>query len=69
MMFDFLIENFFFKFGERVFQKTFAIHTGINYNPFLDDLFLYQCEAGFIEKLIWKNKNGKYFLKIYSINN
>ena len=55
-MLECLIDNTFVIFGGRVFQQTVGIHMGTNCAPLLADLFLYSCEADFIEKVLKKNE-------------
>jgi hypothetical protein len=55
-MLEFLIDNIFVIFGERVFQQTVGIPMGTNYAPLLADLFLYSYEADFIQGLLKKNE-------------
>ena len=44
------------EFGGRIFQQTIGIAMGTNCVPLLADLFLYSCEAEFIQGLM---KAGK----------
>jgi hypothetical protein len=55
-MLEFLIDNIFVIFGERVFQQTVGIPMGTNCAPLLTDLFLYSYEADFIQGLLKKNE-------------
>ena len=55
-MLEFLIDSIFVLFGGRVFQQTVGTPMGTNCAPLLADLFLYSYEAGFIAKLLKKNK-------------
>ena len=50
-MLDFLIDNIFDLFGERVFQQTIDIPIGTNCAPLLVDLFLHAYEADFLQGL------------------
>ena len=51
-MLDFLIDNIFLMFGERVFQQTADIPMRSNCAPIFADLFLYSYEAHFILSLL-----------------
>ena len=53
-MLDFLIDNIFVTFGERVFQQTIGIPMRTNCAPLLADLFLYYYEADFMQELLRK---------------
>jgi hypothetical protein len=77
-MLEFLIENIFIIFGERVFQQTFVIPMGTNWAPLLADLFLYSYEAKFIHGLLKKNEKKlawsfnftfRYIDDVLSLNN
>jgi len=49
-MLEFLIDNIFVIFGERVFQQTVGMLMGTNSASLLADLFLYSYEADFSRK-------------------
>ena len=51
-----LIDNTFVIFVGRVLQHTFSILMGTHFALFLADLFLYSCEADFIQGLLKKNE-------------
>ena len=51
-----LIDNTFVIFVGRVLQHTFSIRMGTHFALFLADLFLYSCEADFIQGLLKKNE-------------
>ena len=55
-MIDFLIDNIFVECGGEICQQVIGIPMGTNSAPLLADLFLYSCEAEFIQPLI---KSGK----------
>ena len=57
-MLDFLIDNIFVLFGERVLQQTIGIPMGTNCALLLTDLFLHAYEADFLQGL-HKNKDRK----------
>ena len=50
-MLEFLIDNIFVVFGDRVFQQSVGITMGTNSAPLLAELFSYSYEADFIQKL------------------
>ena len=58
-MLEYLIDNIFVEFGGRIFQQTIGKPMGTNCAPFLADLLLYSCEAGFVQSLL---KVGKKHL-------
>ena len=62
-MLDFLIDNIFVLFGERVFQQTIGIPMGTNCAPLLADLFLHAYEARFLQGFLNNNDSA------YSQNN
>ena len=77
-MLEFLIDNIFIMFGERIFQQTVGIPTGTNYILLLSDLLLYSHEADFIQGLLKKiekklvrsfNFTFRYIDDILSLNN
>jgi hypothetical protein len=55
-MLEFLIDNIFDKFGERIFQQTVGILMGTNCAPLLVDLFLYSYVTDFRNGLPKKNE-------------
>ena len=55
-MLDYLIDNIFVVFGNRVFQQTVGIPMGTNCAPLLADLFLYSYEAEFIQNLLHRKE-------------
>jgi hypothetical protein len=55
-MLEFLIDNTFVMFGERVFQQTVGIPMGTNCSPLLAVLFLYLYEADFMQGLLKKKE-------------
>ena len=55
-MLEFLIDNIFVIFGERVFQQTVGIPMGTSCAPLLAGLFHYSYEADFIQGLLNKNE-------------
>ena len=55
-MFEFLIDNIFVMFDERVFQQTDGIPMGTKYAPLCVDLFFYSYEVNLIEGLLKKNE-------------
>ena len=58
-MLEYLIDNIFMEFGERIFQQKIGIPMGTNCAPLLADLFLYSYEADFVQSLL---KAGKKHL-------
>jgi hypothetical protein len=77
-MLKFLIDNVFVMFGGHVFQQTVGISMGTNCAPLLADLFLYSCEADFIQGLLKKNEKKlarsfyftfRYVDDVLSLNN
>ena len=48
-MLDFLIDNLFVQFDERVFQQTICIPMGTNCAPLLANLFRHAYEADFLK--------------------
>jgi hypothetical protein len=48
-MLDFVIDNIFVMFGERVVHQTVGIHMGTNCVSLLADLFLYSYQADFTQ--------------------
>ena len=48
-MLEFLIDDIFVMFGERVFQQTVGMPMGTNCAPLVADSFLYLYEADFIQ--------------------
>ena len=55
-MLEYLIDNIFVEFGRRIFQQTISIPMGTNCAPLLADLFLYSCEAEFVQSLLQAGK-------------
>ena len=55
-MLEFLVDNIFMVFGEKVFQQIVVISMGTNCAPLLADLFLYSYEADFIQSLLSTRK-------------
>ena len=51
-MIEFLIDNIFVQFGERVFGQVIGILVGTNCAPLLADLFLYSYENEFLDNMI-----------------
>ena len=77
-MMDFLIDNIFVECGGVIFQQVIGIPMGTNFAPLLPDLFLYSCEAEFIQTLIKSGKRHlsksfcftyRYIDDVLSINN
>ena len=77
-MLEFLIDNIFVIFGGHVFQQTVGISMGTNCAALLADLFLYSCEADFIQGLLKKNEKKlarsfyftfRYVDDVLSLNN
>ena len=54
-MLEFLIDNIFVIFGERLLQQTVGISQSTNSAPLLAELFLYTYEADFIQGLLKEN--------------
>ena len=55
-MLEFLVNNIFVVFSEKVFQQTVGIPMGTNCAPLLADIFLYSYEADFIQSLLSTGK-------------
>ena len=51
-MIEFLIDNIFVQFGERLFHQVIGIPMGTNCAPLLFDLFLYSYENEFLDNMI-----------------
>ena len=49
---DFLIDNFFVRFGGSIYCQVIGIPKGTNCAPLLADLFLYSYESDFLDNLI-----------------
>ena len=77
-MLEFLIDNIFVFFSGRVFPQTVGIYMDTKCAPLLADLFLYWCEADFIQGLLKKNEKKlarsfkftfRYIDDVLSLNN
>ena len=77
-MLEFIVDNIFVVFAEKVFQQTVGIPMGTNCAPLLADIFLYSHEAGFIQYFLSMGKKHlasrfnltyRYIDDILSINN
>ena len=77
-MLEFLIDNIFVIFGERVFQHTVGIPMGTTCAPLRAHLFLYSHEVDFIHGLLKKNEKRlarsfnftfRYIDDVLSLNN
>ena len=77
-MLEFLVDNIFVVFGGKVFQQIVGIPMGTNCAPLLADIFLYSCEAEFIQSLLSTGKKKlasqfnftyRYIDDVLSINN
>ena len=77
-MLEFLVDNIFVVFAGKVFQQTVGIPMGMNCVPLLADIFLYSCEADFIQSLLSTGKKHlasrfnltyRYIDDVLSINN
>ena len=55
-MLEFLVDNIFLVFAGKVFKQIFGIPMGTNCVPLLADIFLYLCEAEFIQSLLSASK-------------
>ena len=51
-MLEFLVDNIFVAFAEKVYQQIVGIPMGTNCAPLLSDIFLYSYEAEFIQSLL-----------------
>jgi hypothetical protein len=51
-MLGFLLDKICVVFGNHIFQQTVGIPACTNCVPLLTDIFLYSCEAEFIQKLL-----------------
>ena len=54
-MIDLVIDNSFFKFGDKVFRQSIGIPMGIDPAPQMANLYLYYYEAKFMEMLTKEN--------------
>ena len=52
---DLVIDNSYFKFGDQVFRQCIGIPMGIDPAPQMANLYLYDYEAGFMERLTKQN--------------
>ena len=77
-MLEFLVDNIFVVFAEKVFQQTVGIPMGTNCAPLLADIYLYSYEADFIQSLLSTGKKHlasrfnltyRYIDDVLSINN
>ena len=77
-MLEFLVDNIFVVFGEKVFQQIDGIPMGTTCAPLLADIFLYLYEADFIQSLHSTGKKKlasqfnftyRYIDDVLSINN
>ena len=77
-MLEFLVDNIFVVFGEKVFQQIVGIPMGTNCAPLLADIFLYSYEAEFIQSMLSTGKKKlasqfnftyRYIDDVLSINN
>jgi hypothetical protein len=77
-MLELFIDNIYVVVGGQVFQQCVGISMGTNCAPLLADLFLYSCEAEFIQKLLHEKKKYlavafsstfRYIDDVLSINN
>ena len=77
-MLEFLVNNIFVVFAGKVFQQTVGTPMGTNCAPLLADIFLYSCEADFIQSLLSTGKKHlaspfnltyRYIDDVLSINN
>ena len=55
-MLEFLVDIIFVVFAGKVFQQIIGIPMGMNCTPLLADIFLYSCEAEFIQSLLSAGK-------------
>ena len=55
-MLEFLVDNIFVVFAEKVFQQRVGIPIGTNCAPLLADIFLYSYEADFVQSLLSTGK-------------
>jgi len=77
-MINFLIDNIFIEFEDRIFQHTVSIPMGTNCAPLLVDLFLHSYEADIVQELLRKgekklaqsfNYTFHYIDDVLSLNN
>ena len=77
-MLEFLVDTIFVVFGGNVFQQIVGIPMGTNRAHLLADIFLYSCEAEFIQSLLSTGKKQlasqfnftyRYIDDVLSINN
>ena len=55
-MLEFLIDNIYVRFGDKIFRQTVGIPMGTNCAPLLADLYLYSYESSFIQQLTNSNQ-------------
>ena len=55
-MIEFLADNIYVRFSGQLFRQIVGIPMGINCAPLLADLFLYQYENEFLDKLVKESK-------------
>ena len=77
-MLEFLVDKFSVVFAGKVFQQIISIPMDTNCAPFLADIFLYSCEAAFIQSLLSTGRKRlafqfnftyRYIDDVLSINN
>ena len=77
-MLEFLVDNIYVVFARKVFQQIIGILMGTNCAPLLADIFLYSCEAEFIQSLLSAGKKRlasqfnftyRFINDVLSINN
>jgi hypothetical protein len=49
-MLSFLVDNIYVVVGDKIFQQSVGIAMGTDCAPLLADLFLYSCEAEYVQK-------------------
>lgn len=57
-MLEFLGDSIYVVFGNHVFEQSVGIPMGTNCGPLLVDLFLYSCEAEFIQIFVREKINS-----------
>ena len=76
-MIDLVIDNSFFKFGDKVFRQSIGIPMGIDPAPQMANLCLYYYEAKFMEMLTKENYSaakkfnytGRFIDELHTLNN
>ena len=62
---DFLLDNIYVRFGDKVYRQIVGIPMGTNCAPFIADLFLYCYESQFMAK-IQKDPSKQHLLDVFN---